>query len=248
MTISPSKRFWKDTNIVTENGGFAVHLDTRPVRTPAKAPLILPTRALADLVAAEWQAQTSKPDPDTMPATRMANAAIDKVTSQFDEVCGVISAYGDSDLLCYRATSPVELTLRQAEKWDPLLDWAATNLGARLTPVMGIMPVPQEPKALTTLTDHVSALTPYQLAAFHDLVAISGSLVIGFAAAKRLHTLEELWARACLDELWQEEQWGQDEDAFAHRMRKKQDFFSTLPSFLLPVPSILSLALKKGPL
>lgn len=231
MTLTPSKRFWKDTNVVAVDGGYTLHLDTRPVRTPAKAPLILPTQKLADLVAAEWQAQTSKPDPETMPATRMANAAIDKVTSQFDEVCGVISAYGDSDLLCYRATSPVELTLRQGEKWDPLLEWAHEKLGARLAPVAGIMPVAQEPTALAILADHVSALTPYQLAAFHDLVAISGSLILGFAAAKRLHRLEELWALACLDELWQEEHWGRDDDAFAHRERKRQDFFDAAGFF-----------------
>ena len=225
MNTTLAKRFWTQTNVVAVGDEFTIHLDARPVRTPAKAPLVVPTRTLAEMVAKEWEAQGSKPDPNTMPATRMANAAIDKVTSQFDEVCGVISAYGDSDLLCYRATSPVELTSRQGEKWDPLLDWADETLGARLMPVAGIMPVAQQPEALATLAGHVSALTPYQLAAFHDLVAISGSLIIGFAAAKHLHSLEDLWLRASLDELWQEEQWGRDEDAFTHRERKRQDFF-----------------------
>ncbi|MCP5038012.1 MAG: ATPase [Rhodobacteraceae bacterium] len=225
------KPIWNKVAVAEAYGSFAVELDGRPMRTPAKAPLVLPTHALAEIVAAEWRAQDGKPDPATMPATRMANAAIDKVTEQFDEVAGVVAAYGDSDLLCYRATAPVELVDRQVKKWDPLLDWAADALGARLKPVSGIMHAPQDPAALSSLADGVSALTPFELAAFHDLVAISGSLIVGFAASKRLLGLEELWACACLDEIWQEEQWGRDEDAVTLRERKKQDFFDASQFF-----------------
>ncbi len=219
------KRIWKTTKTIKADGGYGIALDGRPVRTPAKVPLVVPTQALADLIAAEWQAQNDKIDPTTMPATRMANAAIDKVTHQFDEVADMIAAYGDSDLLCYRAPAPVELLDRQAEKWDPLLDWAHETLNARLVPVSGIMHQPQDQAALARLAAQVHALTVFELSAFHDLVAISGSLIIGFAVAKGLADQQELWNVASLDELWQEEQWGRDDDAYALRQRKKQDFF-----------------------
>ena len=219
------KPLWEKGAVAKKPDGFAIELDGRPLRTPAKAPLVLPTRALAEMVAEEWRAQDGKPDPATMPATRTANAAIDKVTPQFDEVAKVIAAYGDSDLLCYRATAPAELVARQAEKWDPVLDWASETLGARLTPVSGVIHAPQDPAALSVLAVLVNDMTPFELAAFHDLVAISGSLVIGLAVSKHLLELEELWITACLDELWQEEQWGKDDEALAHRERKRQDFF-----------------------
>lgn len=155
----------------------------------------------------------------------MANAAIDKVSASFDEVAKMLADYGDSDLLCYRATDPQGLVDQQAEKWDPLLDWSAEVLGARLTPVSGIMHRPQNPATLATLREHVFALTPFELSAFHDLVTISGSLVLALATTKSLLELEELWSRAILDELWQEQQWGEDEEALAFRSRKKNDFF-----------------------
>lgn len=229
--MKTAKRFWKQALVVPAAGGFEVRLDARPVRTPAKAMLVLPTSGLAEIIAAEWDAQIDRVDPETMPATRMANAAIDKVSLQFNEVAGMIAGYGDSDLLCYRATAPVELVARQAEKWDPLLDWAADKMGARLMPVSGVMHVPQDAGALDRLNQAVSAHTPYELAAFHDLVAISGSLVLGFAAAKRLLTLEELWELACLDEIWQEQQWGKDDDAITLRGRKRNDFFDAARFF-----------------
>jgi len=169
------KPLWDKVGVAAQGDEFCVQLDGRPLRTPAKAPLVLPTSKLAEIVAAEWRAQDGKPNPTTMPATRMANAAIDKVTPQFDEVASMIAAYGDSDLLCYRATAPVELVDLQANKWDPLLDWAADALGARLRPVSGVMHEPQDARALSSLAQLVHVLTPYELAAFHDLVAFSGS-------------------------------------------------------------------------
>lgn len=125
------KVFWKAVTVAEGPEGFAVHLDGRPIRTPARAPLRLPTRALAELVAAEWAAQTDEIRPDTMPATRAANAALDKVRGQFSEVAGLITAYGETDLLCYRAEAPVELVERQRAAWDPLLAWSAERLACR---------------------------------------------------------------------------------------------------------------------
>ncbi len=219
------KRFWQQARVEEAGGGFAVTLDSRPLKTPAKAPMILPTRALAGMVSDEWNAVEGAVKPEDMPATRMANAAIDKVADSFDEVAEMLAAYGDSDLLCYRASDPQGLVAQQAEKWDPLLDWAEAELGARLTPVSGIMHRPQDPAALATLREHVFALGPFELSAFHDLVTISGSLVLALAVTKSLLELEELWSRAILDELWQERQWGEDAEALALRARKKNDFF-----------------------
>jgi len=129
MSIWVPKRFWKEATVEREAQGFGVRLDGRGVKTPAKTALILPSRALAEAVAAEWDAQEEKIDPTTMPVTRAANAALDKVRAQFDEVAGLIAAYGETDLLCYRADAPQELADRQAEAWDPLLDWAEAALG-----------------------------------------------------------------------------------------------------------------------
>jgi len=219
-----AKRFWKEAKARQTDGGWTVQLDGRPVRTPAKAPLVVPTRAMADLIATEWDAQEGKIDPLTMPATRSANAAIDKVVHQHAEVAEMLAAYGDSDLLCYRASYPQGLIDRQAAIWDPVLDWAAQDLEARLTPVSGVMHAPQDADALARLTAMVHAFTPFQLAAFHDLVSISGSLILGFAATKRHRPIKDLWTISRLDESWQEEQWGVDEDAAAQADLKKQAF------------------------
>ncbi|EAQ05164.1 hypothetical protein OB2597_07760 [Pseudooceanicola batsensis HTCC2597] len=218
------KRFWKTVAVTESEGGFGVALDGRPVRTPAKRPLVVPTRALAEAVAAEWEAQEDVLDPRTMPATRGANAAIDKVALQHAEVAGMLAAYGDSDLLCYRADSPAGLVARQAEGWDPLLDWAEEALGARLMPRAGVMHEPQNPEALNRLSAAVHALGPFQLAAFHDLVSLTGSLVLGFAAAREVRPVEEIWDLSRIDEDWQAEQWGIDDEAAAAAAAKRASF------------------------
>lgn len=133
------RRFWKEAGVVPEDGGFAVKLDGRGVKTPAKTPLVVPTMALAQAIADEWDAQGEKVDPTGMPFTRMANSALDKVRTQHAEVADMLAAYGDSDLLCYRADHPAELIARQAAGWDPLLAWAAEVLGAPLAPRVGVI-------------------------------------------------------------------------------------------------------------
>ncbi len=225
------KRFWKTVTTAPDTGGLAIHLDGRPLRTPAKAPLVVPSAALADMIADEWRAQGETVDPVTMPATRMANAAIDKVTPQFAEVADMLAGYGDSDLLCYRADAPEALVARQSAAWDPLLEWAAETLGARLQPVTGIMPRPQDPAALARLAAPMRAFTPFQLAAFHDLVTIPGSMVIALAAIHGARSLDELWSAATLDETWQEEKWGTDPESRALSERKRQDFFHAAQFF-----------------
>ncbi|WP_292289705.1 ATP12 family protein [Marivita sp.] len=219
------KRFWKSAETTPTDDGFGVLLDGRPVRTPAKALLSVPTEAVADRIAGEFDAQNDRIDPTTMPFTRTANAAIDKVAIQHAEVADLLAAYGDSDLLCYRAHEPDELVARQAEQWDPLLDWAADALGVRLEPRTGVMHAPQDPASLAILSQKVHAMTAFELAAFHDLVAISGSLVIGFAAKFQARSASDLWIVSRLDELWQEEQWGKDEEAQELVAYKQAAFF-----------------------
>lgn len=213
MSAWTARRFWKDATVLAQDGGFAVHLDTRPVRTPLKVPLILPTEGLAQAVAAEWQAQEGKVNPATMPFTRTANSAIDTVAPQFATVAAMLAAYGETDLLCYRATGPAALIDRQAAAWDPLLDWAAADLQAPLRTTHGVMHVDQPAASLATLSAAVQALSPFQLAAFHDLVAISGSLVLALAITRRRLTADEAWTLSRIDENWQIELWGADEEA-----------------------------------
>jgi chaperone required for assembly of F1-ATPase len=208
-----AKRFWTTATVIAAEGGFTVQLDAKAVRTPLKAPLILPTRALAEAVAAEWQAQVGTVNPETMPFTRTANSAIDKVAPQFAEVAAMLAAYGDSDLLCYRAEEPPELVAIQAQHWDPLLGWAATDLGAPLVSVAGVMHIDQPADSLTGLRRLVDGLTPFQLAAFHDLVAISGSLILALAVIRHRVTAEAAWGLSRVDEDWQISLWGEDEEA-----------------------------------
>jgi chaperone required for assembly of F1-ATPase len=216
------KRFWKEAQVDRVDGGFAVRLDGRPVRTPAKTPLVVPTLAMAEAIAVEWGAQEGVVKPLTMPVTRSANAALDKVAVQFDEVAGLIAAYGGSDLLCYRATGPDRLIARQAEAWDPLLDWAVTALHAPLVVTQGIVPVSQPETSLTRLSARVSACTAFELTALHDLVAITGSLVLGLAVTDVRLDPETAWTLSRIDETWQADLWGRDEEAEAMEVKRRE--------------------------
>ncbi|WP_172299146.1 ATP12 family chaperone protein [Pseudoruegeria sp. HB172150] len=228
-----ARRFWTSVQIEDHPQGFAVRLDGRPVKTPGKLELAVPTEALAKEIAREWEAQEGVIDPRSMPYTRAANSAIEKVTPQRAEVAEMLAAYGDSDLTCYRADLPEALAQRQSEAWDPLLDWAAETFGARLIPVQGVMHQPQPPAALAALAAPVHAMIPWELTGFHDLVALSGSLVIGLAAVRNHLSPRELWDRSRIDETWQEEQWGADDEATAMADAKRADFFQAHRFFQL---------------
>ena len=222
------KRFWTDAAVTDTDGGYTVLLDKRAVKTPAKAPLVLPTEAMAEAIAQEWQAQTDKIDPNTMPVTRSANAAIDKVRIQHAEVADMIAAYGDSDLLCYRADSPEELVTRQAETWDPYLLWAEETLGTRLEPRTGVMHAGQDAEVLDRLSARVHSFNPFELTAFHDLVSLTGSLILGFAAERGHAESDVIWAASRVDENWQIDQWGEDDEAKAVEAIKRRSFQEAL--------------------
>ena len=218
------KRFWTETEVVSDAGGFAIRLDGRPVRTPAKAALTLPTHPLAEAVAEEWAAQEDEVRPETMPFTRMANSAIDKVANEQAEVVRHLAAYGETDLLCYRAEAPDALVERQAEAWDPWLDWLAKRYGVWLTTVAGVIPESQDPEALALLTAEIGRLSVFELSAFHDLVALPGSLVLAFAVTSGEADPADIWETARVDEIWQIEQWGGDEEAEHVNELKRQAF------------------------
>jgi len=218
------RRFWKETVVVELPGGFGVALDGRPIRTPGKVALLLPTAALAQWIAEEWAAQEGEVRPLTMPATRTANSAVDKVTPQKAAVEAMLAGYGGTDLLCYRAERPEALVLRQAEGWDRWLDWAESRFGARLHTTRGVMPVAQEPAALSRLAQAVEAFDPFALAAFHDLVTLSGSLVLALAVAEGALEPGSGWQLSRLDEDWQAEQWGEDDEAMQAAGLKRADF------------------------
>jgi chaperone required for assembly of F1-ATPase len=224
MTGWAPKRVWTEATVVPVAGGHTVLLDGKPVRTPLKAPLTLPTEALAREVAAEWQAVADKVDPTRMPFNRMANSALDKITPEASAVADMLADYGGSDLICYRAEAPEGLVTRQAESWDPLLDWAGATLGAPLQAHAGIMPRPQPPASLAALRWAVQALTPFQLAAFHDLVALSGSLVIALAVTRGRLAAEVAWDLSRIDEAWQIAAWGEDAEAAEIAAVKRADF------------------------
>lgn len=221
-----SKRFWKEAVPEACEGGFTVRLDARPVRTPLKAALILPTLEMAKAIATEWDAQIGLVKPDTMPVTRAANSAIDKIVPQFDEVADLLAAYGASDLICYRATEPQALVARQAAAWDPILAWAAEALHAPLIATAGVMHIDQAPISIERLRAQVFALDPFRLAGLHDLVAISGSLVVALAVAHRKFSPQDAWTLSRIDETWQQELWGQDEEAAEYAAYRKAAFLA----------------------
>ncbi len=220
------KRFWKSTEISETENGFQVQLDGRPVRTPSKTLLELPSRGMAEAIAAEWDKVEEKIDPSLMPVTRAANAAIDKVTIQHSEVAAMLAAYAETDLLCHRAEHPDGLIQKQKEAWDPILDWAATRYSAPLISVSGILPAVQPENSLQTYLTVVMSFGPFSMTALHDLVGISGSLLLGLWVAEDQSRAKTAWDISRIDEEWQISQWGEDEEASETAAKKQAEFLN----------------------
>jgi len=206
------KRFYKETGVDEGEGGFRVLLDGKPMRTPAKAVLVVPTRALAEAIAAEWAAVPEKAEINAahLPLTRLAATGIDRVVSRRDEVIADTSKYAGSDLLCYRAAGPDSLVGLQRERWDPLLTWAAERHGAHLVTAQGIGFVEQAAEAKARLHEAVAAHGDLALSALYNLTHIAGSLVLALAVSEGRLSAEDAFAAAQLDELYQVERWGAD--------------------------------------
>lgn len=233
MSAWAAKRFWTSTSVVAVEGGFAVHLDARPVKTPSKKLLILPNAAMAQAIAVEWDAQQGLIRPDTMPMTRYANSAVEKVAPQFDAVADHLATYGETDLLCYRALAPQALIDRQNAAWNPWLDWAAQELNAPLIATAGVMYIPQNPASLSNLRAQMNSMTAFHLSAFHDLVAIAGSFVLALAMTRGRITANQGFTLSRIDEDWQIEQWGQDDEASSLAASKARALQNALSFFEL---------------
>jgi chaperone required for assembly of F1-ATPase len=215
------KRFYKQARVASDGG---ILLDDRPVRTPGRAPLLMPTEALAEAVAAEWKAQGEKIDPRSMPLTGLANAAIDRVLPDKDGFARGLAVYGESDLLCYRAETPPRLVQRQAERWDPILAWARRRYDVDFEVTAGIVHRPQPPATLERLSQAVLSRSAFELAGLSPLVTVGGSLLIALALAEEGIDLDTAWSAATLDEAWQAEQWGEDAEAAAALAARRRDF------------------------
>ena len=206
------KRFYKETAVDQGDGGHRILLDGRPMRTPAKAVLVVPTRALAEAIAAEWGAVPDKADINVshLPLTRLAATGLDRVTSQRARVIEDTAKYAGSDMLCYRASEPETLVKRQQAIWQPLLDWADERYGARLVIVEGLAFVEQPADAVARLHEAVATHSDLGLSALYNLTHISGSLVVALAVAEGHLSAAAAFDAAQLDELYQVERWGED--------------------------------------
>ncbi len=215
MTWTPRRRFWRAATPRPEGEGFTVALDDRVLRTPAGAPLEVPTAPLAAAIADEWNQIKAEIEPDLLPITRLANSAIDRVEPQRDAVVDVIAEYGATDLVCYRVADPRGLAARQAAGWDPWLRWAERTLAASLRTVAGVMHQAQPLASLAALRAAVAAEDRFGLVALHELVALSGSLILGLAVRRGALDPAEGWDLSRIDETWQAEHWGFDSEAAA---------------------------------
>lgn len=214
------KRFWTDVSV--KDGG--IELDGRPVRTPGRAPLTLPTSALATAVAEEWRDVSATIDPRAMPLTGLANAAIDRIAGDTTGFAGGLAAYAASDLLCYRADSPDELVARQALAWDPLIDWASRRYDVHFTIATGVMPVDQPDATLERLGAAVASRDAFALAGLSPIVTTTGSLISALALAEDAAGADAIWSAATVDDDWQREQWGEDPTEAEARATRRRDF------------------------
>ncbi|MCO6385657.1 ATP12 family chaperone protein [Aliihoeflea sp. 40Bstr573] len=223
------KRFYKSASVRQDpaTGDFAVELDGKPVRTPGRAVLALPTEAAARLVADEFDAQTEEINPFDMPVLRIGNTAIDGVSTDTQAVLEDILRYSSTDLVCYRAEGPESLVVRQSEGWDRILDWARASLGARFVIAEGVMHVDQPREAIGAVGIHLKMREePFRLSALHVMTSLTGSALIALAVDAGELTAEEGWMAAHIDEDWNISQWGEDGEAAKMRAAKKRDMLA----------------------
>jgi len=220
------KRFYREVSVGEADGGYGILLDGRPVRTPKKLQLIVPTRPLAEAIAAEWAAQGEHIDPASMPLSKLAITAIDGVTGTMTEVAADIVRFAGSDLICYRAEAPAALAVLQAAAWDPVLRWVETTSGARFFLAEGVMPVTQSLDALSRFGNLVAPFGAFALAALHVMTTLTRSAFLAMAVAMGRLTAEEAWAAAHVDEDWQIARWGVDVEAAERRARRHMEMLA----------------------
>ncbi len=218
------KRFWTEAGAVRTEGGWQVQLDGRPLRTPARAPLLLPTIMLADAIAAEWQAAQGKVAPGSLPLTGLANAATDIVTADHGDFAESLAGYAESELLCYRADAPLELVAHQAAHWEPLLKAVEARHALLFRRTAGVMHVPQPPETLARVQTLYAGFNAWQLAALQPVVTITGSAVIALALIAGDISAEAAFDAGALEELWQAAHWGEDSLATAARAERRRTY------------------------
>lgn len=227
MSTAASRRFYKAITVRSEGDGFTVSLDERALKTPAKRPLLLPTEGLAQAIAEEWAGQGDTIKPLTMPLTRLAYTAIDRLADDPARAIDEAAAYAGTDLVCYRAAHPAMLVRRQEEGWQPLLDWLSRRYDVALAVTTGVIAVRQSDEALARLKAVIAARDPLRLAALHALTTTSGSLVIALAVVEGEIDAGKAFELAHIDETVQAEHWGEDVEAAAAREAVRQDIVAT---------------------
>lgn len=220
------KRFWKDVRVGRESEGWGVRLDGRPLKTPARAALTVPTQALANAIAEEWRAVDETIDPRAMPLTGLANAAIDRVAMDQQSFANGLANYAEADLACYRAEGPRALVERQEEAWNALLAWARRRYDVDFVTTSGLMHVAQPPATVEQLSHAIAALDAFHMAGLSPLVTVGGSLVAALAVLEKAITPDAAWEAVSIDDRWQLEQWGADAEAEAALENRRRDFLA----------------------
>lgn len=217
------KRFYKEVSVTSDG---AILLDGRPVKTPGKRPLLLPTPALAEAVAGEWRGQGSHIGPSTLLLTKLANTALDRVGPDRARIIAEIVEFAGSDLVCYRAETPPELVERQSRHWDQVIAWALKTLDASFLVTTGVMHRRQPGQALSAMQVHLSRLDPFTLTALHNMMTLTGSALLAAMVIEGDITAVYAWAAAHVDEDFQIEQWGADDEATQRRERRRGEFMA----------------------
>jgi len=221
------KRVYRTAEARPAGGGWAVALDSRPLRTPGRRELVVPSEALAAAIAAEWDAQQDEVRPPTMPLFRLAATALDRTAAHRERVAAEAANYAGTDLVCYRADHPPALAARQQAEWQPLIDWARQRYDAALAVTTGVIPTRQSAAALTTFAAAVAVQDDFRLTALHALAGSCGSLVIALAVIEGRLDADAAFAASQLDESFQIEAWGEDSEAAARREALAADIAAT---------------------
>lgn len=224
IEVGTLKRFYQDVTIEEGPEGYAILLDARPVKTPARKDLVIPNKALAKQVEAEWEAQTGKVNPASMPMTKRVNTALDRVQDREQEVVEEIVSFAGSDLLCYRADHPEALVAKQKEHWDPVLGWVRETCNAQFEVQTGIVPVSQPEKSLERIVKAIGVFDHFVLTPIHTVTTLTGSALLALALVERHLDPEAVWSAAHVDEDWQISQWGEDAEAKARRAMRRAEF------------------------
>lgn len=222
MSAETPRRFYKNASVAPDGDG--VMLDERRLKTPRGAPFVAPTRALTEAIAAEWDAQGERIAPKTMPLTQFAFAAIDATPGRREELARYVAKFGETDLVCHRAASPASLVEHQTKAWDPLIAWAASDLGVVLPVVTGVVPAATNAEALETLYAHAAAADYFHLTALAQGAGLAGSALIAFALMRGRLDAQAAFEATALDDLWSLETWGEDSEARARLDRQRAEF------------------------